>query len=98
MENDIPPIDEQQLPSFDEQQFEKEPPFMVKMGFLLLCVSLGAMVGAGILLGLGQLWDFDLATMLYEENTYEIPSGRNKVRSSLLINHLTSVCKPTNLN
>ena len=94
MENDWPPIDEPQLPSFDEADIEKEPPFMVKMGFLLLSVALGAMVGALIMLGLGQLWDFDIATMLYEESTYDTASGRNKIRGTLLINHMTSFVIP----
>ncbi len=94
MENDTPPIDEHPLPSFDGPAFEKEPPFLVKMGFLFLCVALGAMVGAGIMLVLGNLWDFDLATMLYEENTYDTASGRNKIRATLLINHLTSFVIP----
>ncbi len=90
----MPPIDEQPLRSFDEPELEREPPFMVKIGFLLLCISLGAMVGAAIMLGLGHLWDFDLAAMLYEESTYDTASGRNKIRGTLLVNHLTTFVIP----
>jgi len=94
MENEIPPIDEHQLRPFDEPEFEKEPPFMVKMGFLLLCVALGGMIGALLLLGFGQIWDFDLATMLYEESTYDTAGGRNTIRGTLFINHLTTFVIP----
>ena len=64
MENEIPPIDEHHLPPYDEPPVQKEPPFMVKMGFLALTVALGMMIGAAIMIGLGQIWDFDLANML----------------------------------
>ena len=90
----MPPIDESSLPSFDEPQFEKEPPFIAKMGFLFLCVMLGAMIGGAIMLGLGKIWDFDFMTMLYEESTYDTATGRNKIRTTLMVNHLTSFVIP----
>ena len=94
MENEIPPIDEHHLPPYDEPPVQKEPPFVVKMGFLALTVALGMMIGAAIMIGLGQIWDFDLANMLYEDSTFETAGGRNTIRGVLLINHLTSFVIP----
>ena len=85
---------EKVIPSFDEPQYEKEPPFMVKMGFLVLTVGLGMLTGSMFILMCGQIWDFDLATMLYEDSTFDTATGRNQVRATLLVNHLTSFVIP----
>lgn len=94
MENETSHSEEPILP-FDEPEVKKEQfPLLVKMVFLGLCFTLSAFIGMAFILLFGKIWDFDFMTILYDEATYETASGRNKIRLSLGVNHLTSFVIP----